>query len=181
MRYQIKKTDELKDQEIKDILNLWDIPEWNEMTPSDFRNSFKDSEFHFLFGSKDEILAVIRLNFDFGLEISEKKYSYAEAGGLVSAQKKKGYGSQLVQYFKKNMTLRNKETIGFCFSDLRPFYQSCGIEILENKAKTIKENNENGWISSEDDDILIFNVSEKNKELLRQLSSEKNAYLIIKE
>lgn len=181
MNYQIKKSSKLTDHETKHILNLWEVPEWSEMIPSDFRSFFKDSEFHFLLGSEDEILAVIRLNLDFILEISGKQYSFAEAVGLVSAQEKRGYGSQLVKYFKETLIQEKVETIGFCFADLRPFYRQCNIEILENKAKTILENSENRWISSEDDDILIFNVSGETKKLLRQLSPENNAYLITKE
>ncbi|HCA08408.1 hypothetical protein [Chryseobacterium sp.] len=181
MNYQIKKPNELTDHETGFILNLWEVPKWSEMTPSDFRTSFKDSEFHLLLGSEGEILSVIRLNFDFALEISGKQYSFAEAVGLVSAQEKKGYGSQLVRSFTENVIQRNLETIGFCFTDLRPFYLLCEIEVLEDKAKAILENDETGWISSEDDDILIFNTSGETKELLRQLGPENNAYLITKE
>ncbi|GEN70134.1 hypothetical protein CLA01_02060 [Chryseobacterium lathyri] len=180
MNYQIKKSSELTDHETQHILSLWEVPEWSGMTPSDFRSFFKNSEFHFISGSEDEIPAIVRLNFDFFLEISGKQYSFAEAVGLVSAQKKRGYGSQLVQSFKENLIQRKIETIGFCFADLRPFYQQCNIEILENKAKAILENSENRWISSEDDDILIFNGSGETRELLRQLNPEKNAYLITK-
>ncbi|MGC5746714.1 hypothetical protein [Chryseobacterium sp. NFX27] len=180
MNYQIKKSSELTDHETQHILSLWDVPEWSGMPPSDFRSSFKNSEFHFISGSENEILAIIRLNLDFVLEISGKQYPFAEAVGLVSAQKKRGYGSQIVHVFKENMIQRKIETIGFCYADLRPFYQKCNIEILENKAKTILETSENRWISSEDDDILIFNMSGETRELLRQLSPEKNAYLIAK-
>ena len=45
----------------------------------------------------------------------------------------------------------------------------------------IKESIGSEWINSEDDDILIFNVSKETKELLNQLSSQNNAYLISKE
>lgn len=181
MNYQIKKTGDLTDHETRHILNLWKIREWNGMSPSDFRTFFKDSEFHFLSGSEGEILAVIRLNFDFVLKVSGKQYSFAEAVGLVSAHEKKGYGSQLVKSFTENIIQRNLETIGFCFTDLRPFYHRCDIEILEGKAKAILENDETGWISSEDDDILIFNVSGEIMELLRQLGPGRNAYLMTKE
>lgn len=178
MNYQIKVPDELTDYETEHILNLWEVPEWKEMTPAYFRNFFKDSEFHMLSGSGNEILAVIRLNLNFTLEISGKQYTFAEAVGLVSAREKKGYGSQLVQLFQENLIERNTEAIGFCAAGLRPFYQKCNIEILENSAKAILENTKDGWISSEDDDILIFNASGETKELLRELGPGKNAYLI---
>lgn len=178
MKYQVKKPDELTENEIKIILNLWDISDWNSMESSYFRSFFKDSEFHFLIDSEKKILAVMRLNFDFILQISDKKYHFAEAVGLVSGHKKKGYGRKLIKYIINNITERNLETIGFCMSELRPFYDKCDISILHDKAKSIKEKSGSEWVSSDDDDILIFNLSEEKKELLNQLSSEKNAYLI---
>ncbi|WP_347219276.1 GNAT family N-acetyltransferase [Chryseobacterium sp.] len=181
MKYQIKQSNELTDREIEHILQLWNISAWNTMKSNYFRTFFKDSEFHLLLDSHSEILAVFRLNFDFVLKISGSQYAFAEAVGLVSAHKKKGYGAQLVQYFKEDVTQRNLETIGFCHADLRPFYEKCNIEILYDKAKAIKENEGSEWVNSEDDDILIFNVSQKEKEQLNTLSPQHNAYLITKE
>lgn len=181
MKYQIKQTNELTDREIEHILQLWDISAWNTMKSDYFCTFFKDSEFHLLLDSQSEILAVFRLNFDFVLEISGSQYAFAEAVGLVAAHKKKGYGAQLVRYFTENVTQRNIEAIGFCHTDLRPFYEKCNIEILHDKAKAIKENEGSEWVNSEDDDILIFNVSQKIKEQLSILSTQNNAYLITKE
>ncbi len=181
MRYQIKSTDGLTENEIEHILHLWDIASWNSMEADYFRSFFKESEFHFLLDKEENIRAVIRVNFDFVLEILGEKISFAEAVGLVAAQKKKGYGAALVQYFREYVTLNNIETIGFCHQELRPFYEKCQIEILYDKAKTIKESIDSDWVNSEDDDILIFNVSEKRKELLNKLSAENSAYLITKE
>lgn len=181
MKYYIKQTNELTEQEIEHILLLWDISAWNTMKTAFFRTFFKDSEFHFLVDAHEKILAVIRLNFDFTLEISGKPYVFAEAVGLVAAQKKKGFGAQLVHYFKENVTQRKMETIGFCHEDLRPFYEKCAIEILYDKAKSIKENAGSEWINSEDDDILLFHISQEKKEQLTTLSTDNNAYLITKE
>lgn len=178
MKYQIKKPEELTENEIQIILTLWEVSEWSSMEPKYFRSFFKDSEFHFLIDSQEEILALMRLNFDFILEISSKKYHFAEAVGLVSAHKKKGYGKELIKYIIDNVTERNLESIGFCLSELRPFYNKCNISILHDKAKFIKEKSGSEWVSSDDDDILIFHLSEEKKELLNQLSSENNAYLI---
>ncbi|MFP3593843.1 hypothetical protein [Chryseobacterium sp. SIMBA_038] len=178
MKYQIKKPEELTENEIKIILNLWDISEWDSMEPSYFCSFFKDSEFHFLIDSEGKIGVLMRLNFDFILEISNKKYHFSEAVGLVSAQEKKGYGKELIKYIIDNVIERNLESIGFCLSELRPFYDKCNINILHDKAKAIKEKSGSEWIPSDDDDILIFHLSDEKKELLNQLSSENNAYLI---
>lgn len=178
MKYQIKKPEELTESEIKTIVNLWEVSEWDSMESGYFRSFFKDSEFHFLIDSEGKIVVLMRLNFDFILEISTKKHHFAEAVGLVSAHKKKGYGKELIKYIIENITERNLETIGFCLSELRPFYEKCDISILHNKAKSIKEKSDSEWVPSDDDDVLIFNLSKGKKELLNQLSSESNAYLI---
>lgn len=178
MKYHIKKPDELTENEIKIILNLWDVSEWDAMEPSYFRSFFKDSEFHFLIDYEGEIAALMRINFDFILKISDYQYHFAEAVGLVSSHKKKGYGKKLIKYIVENVTERNLESIGFCLSELRPFYDKCEIPILRDKAKSIQEKSGSDWISSDDDDILIFNLSEEKKKLLHQLSSENNAYLL---
>ncbi|PWN69206.1 GNAT family N-acetyltransferase [Chryseobacterium phosphatilyticum] len=181
MKYHIKKTNELTEQEIEHILQLWDISAWNRMKIPEFHSLFKDSEFHFLIDAKEVILAVFRVNFDFTLNISGEEISFAEAVGLVAAQKKKGYGARLVEYFTENMKERNIETIGFCHTHLRPFYEKCKIEILYDKARAIKENVDSEWVNSDDDDILIFHISDERKKLLNGLSAQNNAYLIIKE
>ncbi|MGH1516224.1 GNAT family N-acetyltransferase [Chryseobacterium sp. JK1] len=181
MKYQIKQTKTLAENEIEHILQLWEVPAWKTMTTHDFHYFFKDSEFHFLKDNLENILAIIRLNFDFTLEIMGEKIAFAEAVGLVAAQKKKGYGNKLVGYFTEYVIQKNIETIGFCHHELRPFYEKCKIEILYNKAKAIKENVDSEWINAEDDDILIFNVSEERKKRLNQLSAQNNAYLITKE
>lgn len=178
MKYQIKKPNELTENEIKIILNLWEVTEWNSMDSTYFRSFFKDSEFHLLFDSEGEILTLMRLNFDFVLEIANQHYHFAEVVGLVSAHKKKGYGKKLIKYCIDNITERNLESIGFCVSELRPFYDKCEISILHGKAKSIQEKSGSEWIPSDDDDILIFNLSEEKKQLLHQLGSENNAYLL---
>lgn len=181
MKYQIKETKDLTEKEIEHILQLWDISTWNTMKSAYFRTFFKNSEFHFMLDTDENILAVIRVNFDFTLKIAETNYSFAEAVGLVSTHKNKGYGAALIRNFKENAIQRNKNTIGFCHSDLRPFYEKCTVEILHDKAKMIKESIGSEWVNSEDDDILIFNASQETKELLNQLNSQNNAYLITKE
>lgn len=176
MNYLIRKTDELDSQDIEHILQLWNLPEWSAMSPSDFLHTFKNSEFHFLVDHHGEIMALARLNFDFALEISGKPYVFAEIVGLVSAQEKKGYGSHLVKLLKENTEQRNLEAIGFCLKELRPFYLHCDVGILEDKAKNIKESSGAEWTLSEDDDILIFHLSDERKELLKSLSPENSAY-----
>lgn len=178
MIYSVKKPGELTESDIKVIIKLWENEEWFGLSSDDFKILFKDSEFHLLLDNENKIASILRLNFDFTLKVSENLYSFAEMGGFASLQKGKGHGSQLLQLSIENITKRNLETIGFCFSDLRPFYEKCNIQILYDKAKFIQEKDGNNWIISEDDDILIIHLPEEKKNLLKQLNPEQKAYLI---
>lgn len=89
MKYEVKQITELTETEIGHILQLWDISSWNSMKSDYFRTFFKNSTFHFLLDADKNILSLIRVNYDFVLEVSGTQLPFAEAVGLVAAQKKK--------------------------------------------------------------------------------------------
>ncbi|MBK1895829.1 GNAT family N-acetyltransferase [Chryseobacterium paridis] len=178
MIYSIKKPEELTAQEIETIIALWENEEWMGMEVNDFKILFKDSEFHLLLDLDEKIASVLRLNFDFNLKISDHVYSFAELGGFASVQKGKGNGSQLLQHSMNTIVTRDLQTIGFCLSDVRPFYEKCNVPILYDKAKYIQEKDGGDWVPSEDDDILIIHLSEENNNLFQQLDLQQPAYLI---
>lgn len=80
MKYQIKESKDLLEREIEHILQLWDVSAWSTMKPDYFRTFFKDSEFHFLLDTDENILAVIRLNFDFTLDLNAAIRAHAGQG-----------------------------------------------------------------------------------------------------
>jgi len=77
-----------------------------------------------------------------------------------------------------NLKEREIDTIGFCKFELRPFYERNDIQILYGKGIFITEFNNNKWIDSDDDDILIINTSEENINILRSLNEQNKAILI---
>ncbi len=163
MRYQIKSTDELTENEIEHILQLWDIDIWNKMKTDYFRTFFKDSNFiscwmpvKTYWPCSGLILILLWRFLGKGFLLQKQSVWFLLTG-------KKGYGAQLVRHFRDHVTLQKMETIGFCHQELRPFYEKCNIEIVYDKAKMIKESIGSEWINSEDDDILIFNVSGREK------------------
>lgn len=172
MKYETKTVHEVTAAQIEDILKLWNIPHWNGMTTDEFRTAFSNSEFPFLV-EDDEILAVLRLNMDFILDIDDNEYAFKEVVGFVSSEKNKGYGRKLLRYFRDHIQERDSEVIGSCKAELRPFYEKCQIRILYNQARIIKEKEGTAWIDSEDDDILIFSLSDEKATLLSQLPENK--------
>ncbi|WP_366143263.1 phosphoribosylanthranilate isomerase [Soonwooa sp.] len=170
LKYIIKKASEISDEDIKTILNLWEIEAWKNMSSQDFKTYFQDTEFQFLLNEQNEILALLRLNPNFVLEIDHEKFQFTEMVGLVAAVKGQSYGSVLLQRFAQNAKENNRQIISFCEAPLRNFYRRNNIEILKNKAKFIQEFDDGTWQTSEDDDILIINLNPENKNSLAQLN-----------
>lgn len=177
MQYSIKKSKGLSDKDIDLILKSWEIEDWVNLDSADFKIKFENSEFHFL-ENDDRIVSLARINFDFRLEIQKNLYNFAEFVGFVSIEKAKRYGSFLLNKIVENLTDRKIETIGFCKKDLRPFYEKSNIQILYEKGIFITEFENNEWIDSDDDDILILNASEENINILQNLNEQNKAILI---
>ena len=178
-KHLIKEADQLSDTEITTILTAWDIEEWRSMKKETFREKFKDSLFHLLTDNNDTILSLARINQKFSLSIKEDVCSFAEFVGFVSVEKHKGYGSVLLQLTKEHAKKNDIQLIGFCKKELRPFYRKNDIELMEDKASFILETENGEWASSTDDDILILNLSQEQKNLLSGLMKDKPAYLIL--
>lgn len=177
MQYFIKKSKDLSDKDIDLILKSWEIEDWFNLDSADFKIKFENSEFHFL-ENDDRIVSLARINFDFRLEIQKNLYNFAEFVGFVSIEKAKRYGSFLLNKIVENLTDRKIETIGFCKKDLRPFYEKSNIQILYGKGVFITEFENDEWIDSDDDDILILNASEENINILQNLNEQNKAILI---
>jgi len=178
MQYSIKSSKDLSDKEIELILKSWEVEDWFNLDSFDFKIKFENSEFHFLEIDDDKIVSLARINFDFKLEIQKNLYNFAEFVGFVSVEKMKGYGSFLLNKIVANLTERKIETIGFCKMDLRPFYEKNNIQILYGKGIFITEFENNEWINSDNDDILILNTSEENIHILQNLNEQNKAILI---
>ncbi|WP_207434180.1 GNAT family N-acetyltransferase [Sabulibacter ruber] len=176
--YHSKKAEDLREEEIATILEHWEVPEWRQMDAEAFREKFAKSDFHLLVGERSEILCVARINFDFRIRINDQEHDFAEFVGFVAMEKGKGYGTQLLEAVVGSMKARNVETIGFCEQELRPFYEKCGIEILYDKAKRLREMESDQWVVPTDDDILVLNLSSEKLEALRNLNEDNLGYLI---
>ena len=105
-------------------------------------------------------------------------YNFAELVGFVAVEKAKRYGSFLLNEIVTNLKKREIETIGFCKMELRPFYERNDIQILYGKGIFITEFENNKWIDSDDNDILIINTSEENINILQNLNKQNKANLV---
>ena len=114
MAYAVKNPGQLSDDEIKTILDNWDVLDWNDMKPEEFKNRFRRSEFHLLTDSTSNLLSIARINFNFKVKIDESEYQIAELVGFVAVEILKGYGKILLDRVGDNLKNRNIEAIGFC-------------------------------------------------------------------
>jgi hypothetical protein len=176
----IKKPDELSEREIQIILTNWEVEEWKELTPDEFRRRFEHSEFHLLNGEDSSLLSVARINFKFKVSIDETVYDIAELVGFITVEVLKGYGKILLALISDNLKGRNIEAIGFCRRRTAPYYESAGFKVLRDKVKHLREKKGDEWFTpAEDDDIISLTLKEETIQLLEKLDDSRPAYLII--
>jgi hypothetical protein len=179
MAYAVKNPGQLSDAEIKTILDNWDVLDWNEMKPEEFKNRFRRSEFHLLTDSTSNLLSIARINFNFKVKIDESEYQIAELVGFVAVEILKGYGKILLDSVGDNLKNRNIEAIGFCKNKNSTFYESCGLKIFYNSVKFLREMKDGKWFTpTQDDDIFSLTLSESTIPLFEKLSHDHPAYLI---
>jgi hypothetical protein len=179
MTYAVKSPVQLSDVEIKTILDNWDVPDWKDMGPEEFRNRFRKSEFHLLTGSVSNLLSIARINFHFKVKIDESEYQIAELAGFVAIEILKGYGKMLMEQIIDNLENRNIEAIGFCKNKNSTYYESCGLKIFYNSVKFLREMKDGKWFTpTEDDDIFSLTLTERTIPLFEKLSHDHPAYLI---
>ena len=179
MAYAVRNPDQLSDAEIKTILDNWDVPDWSDMKPEEFKSRFRKSEFHLLTDSASNLLSIARINFNFKVKIDNHEYKIAELVGFVAVEILKGYGKILLDRVGANLKYRNIEAIGFCKNKNSTFYENCGLRIFYNSVKFIREMKDGKWFTpTEDDDIFSLTLSESTIPLFEKLSHDHLAYLI---
>jgi hypothetical protein len=179
MTHSVKNPGQLSDVEIKTILDNWNVPEWSDMVPEEFKSRFKKSEFHILTGSASNMLSVARINFHFKVKFDDSVYQIAELVGFVAVEILKGYGKMLLERIIDNLESRNIEAIGFCKNKNSTYYESCGLRIFYNSVQFLREMKDGKWFTpTEDDDIFNLTLSDATIPLFEKLSHDHPAYLI---
>lgn len=179
MGYAVKNPGQLSDAEIKTILESWDVADWIDMKPEEFRNRFGKSEFHLLTDPVSNIVSIARINFNFRVKIEETEYQIAELVGFVAVEIMQGYGKVLLGYVGDNLKNRRIEAIGFCKNKNSTYYESCGLKIFYDSVRFIRELKDGRWyIPKQDDDIFSLTLSDRTIPLFENLSHDNPAYLL---
>lgn len=175
MKYTVMNAEQLSETDIKTILRAWSILEWKNLTSEQFKTKFKKSAFHFLY-EKDTVVALLRVNDEFFFRNKDIVYNIPELVGLISLVPGKGFGKELLARLKESLLEEDRECLGFCFENNRGFYEKCGFEVFEGKAKYFLEQDKGKWVSSEDDDVLNINLKPSTIQVIKALSLENFAF-----
>ena len=177
--YIVKTPTELSEEEIKTILEAWDVEEWKNMNSDEFKTRFDKSEFHLLADENAQLLSVARINHKFRVKIGETVYQISELVGFVAIVILHEYGKTLLSKTAENLKSRNIEAIGFCRKRTSRFYETTGFNLFYDKVKFIREWKDGAWFTPvEDDHIVSVTLGEKTSPLFENLSDENPAYLL---
>lgn len=124
----VKSGRDLTDKELG-IVNKYRKIEFNSKNSIDPQLGNEDWENNYFLVKDDQesVLAfgVIRVT---EIEFRRKIYPVLEFISVVSIVKRRGYGSLVMEEMKKYSSKEGKTLIGFCISDLVPFYLKTGFE-----------------------------------------------------
>lgn len=114
-----------------DIVNFLRKQEFNSEIPIIPKSDNEDwtNKFFFAKDSTGKILAFAILRIT-NVEFRQKNYPVLEFISLMAVEKRKGYGALLLNKIGEHSRLLGKTFLGFCISELIPFYLKAGLEIL---------------------------------------------------
>lgn len=136
MHIDVKQGLDLTKEELK-LINLYREREFGSNAKINPHTNAKEgaSLFFMLKDQTNEILAFGKVE-ELSINFQNADYGVLCFSTVVSTQKGRGYGRLLVEELKKFASAKGKTLIGFCETQLLPFYRKCGLKIL-----SVDENN----------------------------------------
>lgn len=124
----VKPGKELTSGELETI-NIYRKIAFDSNVPTNPKPGNEDWEYKYFLGKDEkENILVFGILRNTQIEFIDKIYFVLEFISVVSIQKRKGYGSYLMNQIKEYAKKENKTLIGFCTDDLVPFYLKNGFE-----------------------------------------------------
>lgn len=118
-------------------------------------NELQDSIF-FLLYADDKLAAFGRLFSIDGVKFEGKDYSLYGINGIVSLEKGKGYGRQVMNAMSNYLVSRDRSAIGFCRPEVRGFYEKCNYLLDVDTVPQFRFPVEFGKESLNDDDTVVY-------------------------
>jgi len=132
MRIERKKGKDLADDELAAInsgrrLNL---DSKYDIKPLSGDDDF-EADFFLLKDDLGKLLAFAKVE-EIDVDWQGKSHTVLKFSMLVSLDKGKGYGKAVMAEIKRFVDSQEKTALGFCETELIPFYRKCGLEVLSN-------------------------------------------------
>jgi hypothetical protein len=108
------------------LMNKARIKEYGKSGSRNFKKNYKDSVFFFV-EDKEKIVAFGTL-LPVTIEYLNRKYNIFGICNIVSIEKGKGYGKEVIHTMIKYLEKKGKTGLGFCGSQNIPFYKKAGLK-----------------------------------------------------
>jgi len=173
LEIEIKEGNKLNQDELN-IINYWRKKEFNSDTEWNETNkkSFYD-DIVFLLKNGEEILAFGRLR-PISVYKEEEKLDIWGIATIVSTERGKGYGKELMRAIRKYIEKNKKTSIGFCGEKNTVFYEKCGFGILKDGQKHFVYVDDSDKLQFEQGDVFYLKGYDNLADLL--LKDDKSVF-----
>jgi len=110
----------------------------------------------FLFKTNQRILAIGGLVPISPVCFQEEQFSILGIGGIISNEKRKGYGRQIMTAIASYLSENDKTGVGFCKMRDKGFYEKCGFVVDCNSIKRFVFKRQKETITNRGDDCVVF-------------------------
>lgn len=127
----VKKGRELNQEEwgVINRLRRVEFGAVEDLTPDE---SEEEENWLFLKATTGEVLAIGRLS-ELRVRFEDKEEELLFFSTVIASKKGKGYGRRMMEAIKERGQREGRTVIGFCETDLLPFYEAVGFEIVKAK------------------------------------------------
>ncbi len=149
MELKIVSSNELSKNDFR-VINKFRSQEFGVDIPSNSISSNEDQDsFYFLLKVGDNLLAFALLE-ELPLKFRHESVLVLFVSTVIATQKGRGYGVRVLTEIQKYAKEKGRTLLGFCETDIIPYYQKCGFRILSNE--------ENQFVYVDENDVVIPNI-----------------------
>lgn len=140
-----------------DLINLLRKREFNSDIPISPKPDNEDwnNKFFFAKDPTGNILAFCILRIA-KIDFRQKTYPVFEFNTLIAIVKRKGYGALLLNKIREYSKVHGKTLLGFCTSELIPFYLKVGLEIMAGEIDRFSFHKDQWSFPGESPGVAIF-------------------------
>lgn len=164
-----------------EIINTYRVREFHSRTTLNKNDPEVSTSLFFLLYSKfnHRLLAFGKLR-RIPIVVQGKKEKIICISTVIAIQKGKGLGRLLMSSVKKYLLKTNKPALGFCETELLPFYKKCGFTLIEPKLNNFVYMNKRHQVIPNIVPGEVFYFSPSRSELVDLISDGKTQIGILR-